>query len=465
MVNIDYSKYKQNIVKLVDSMRVTNRSTGQGTESDFSKNIMVSPGQAIQPSVQSALYHGSAIARNIVTKLPDTALSKGIKINTSDQDESNKLIMQMDQDDVVNKFRVAAGLARNFGGAAIVLNIDDGQLPEKELNPDKIQGIYGLDVYDCRYLKIEAYETNPESPMYGKPSLIKVLRETMFDQVEVITHTSRMIIFEGLETTIDEQKKRQGWQLCIYDLIKDILDSYNTAFYAVNQMLSSSNLGIYKVQDLHKLLASENSDLIMDRYSLMDKCKSVFRSIVIGEGESFEYKTMNLAGISDLLDKYTMQLSQAVNIPIIVLTGQSPSGLNATGQADLRLWYNYVDQYFESYLKKKFEDISAIYMRALGIQEPEKWSVTIPSVWAHTPEEIMNQKKAVIESDISLIDSGQFTAEEIVIFRSQEDGFDKDLELSEDGKKVRELSLKRIYEKAISSASNPAEPTPEEERT
>jgi len=274
-----------------------------------------------------------------------------------------------------------------------------------------------------------------------------------------------MIIFEGLETTIDEQKKRQGWQLCIYDLIKDILDSYNTAFYAVNQMLSSSNLGIYKVQDLHKLLASENSDLIMDRYSLMDKCKSVFRSIVIGEGESFEYKTMNLAGISDLLDKYTMQLSQAVNIPIIVLTGQSPSGLNATGQADLRLWYNYVDQYFESYLKKKFEDISAIYMRALGIQEPEKWSVTIPSVWAHTPEEIMNQKKAVIESDISLIDSGQFTAEEIVIFRSQEDGFDKDLELSEDGKKVRELSLKRIYEKAISSASNPAEPTPEEERT
>src|SRR5690606_10284706 len=143
-----------------------------------------------------------------------------------------------------------------------------------------------------------------------KPTLYNVLKETPFSYEMVPTHASRIVVFRGLDTTIDEQKKRQGWDLCVYDLINETLNQYNTVYYSAADMINRANQGIYKISDLEKLLASNSDEVILARYSLMDKLRSNFRALVIGEKEDFRYESIQVQGIADLLDKYTLQLSQ-----------------------------------------------------------------------------------------------------------------------------------------------------------
>lgn len=443
-------------VKVIDSMILSNSVTGQGSKTDPAKANMVLPGAAIPETVQTALYHGSSIARKIITLPPDSALAKGVKINTPDSELSDKLLMQFDADDIVNKVRKAGALARNYGGAAIVLNIDDGREPHEPVNLSNIKSINSSEVFDARNLMIREYETNVESPNYGQPIHIDVRKETLFSSEVVPTHTSRMIIFRGLDTTVDEQRKRQGWDICVYDLIYDTLNMYNTAFYASSDTLNKANQGIYKITDLHKLLSSDNDDVILARYTLMDKLRSSFRALVIGEGEEFRYESMNINGIADLLDKYTLKLAQDASIPVVILTGQSPAGLSATGESDLRMWNAKVEEYYNAQLKGKLEQIALFYMLNWGVDEPEKWSVEIPSVWNLTPSELTQQRTAVINSDGMQIDKGIYTPEEVAIFRSQENGYDKDIKLTEEGQETREFALSRVYQTAIGTASNPA---------
>src|SRR5690606_19227544 len=128
----------------------------------------------------------------------------GVKINTPDEELSDKLLMQFDQDDILNKVRIAGAWARNFGGSAIVFNIDDGRDPSEPVNLQNMK-ITSSQVFHAHQLQILEYESDESSPNYGQPTLIDVWKETQFSSERVPTHTSRMIIFRGLDTTIDEQ--------------------------------------------------------------------------------------------------------------------------------------------------------------------------------------------------------------------------------------------------------------------
>lgn len=449
-------------MRIADSLIIRNTLTGQGSQTDPTGTIRIAPGAPIPFATQSALFSGSAIARNIVTKLPEAALSKGFEVNIPDQELQTTLTMMLDQHDAVNKIRLASIYARAFGGAGIVINTDSDTDPALPISPGNIGNIKSLEVFHAHQLKIVQYNSDRTSESYGEPTIINVQRETLFDSEIVPTHTSRMILFPGLDTTIDERKKRQGWDLCVYDLLQEVLNQYNTVFFAASDALYRANQAVYKIKNLADILSGESEDMIMARYSIMDRLRSSFRAITIGEDEEYQIYSQQVQGIADLLDKYTLQLAQAANIPLVILTGQSPGGLSATGESDLRMWNSNVESYYEQYLKKKIEDLCAMYMLSWNVSEPEKWSVTIPSVWNLTPEEETQQRKTTVETDVQLINAGVYTPEEVALFRSLEGGWEKDIELTEEGRIARESALQKLYAGFNQSLPEPEE-TPTEE--
>jgi phage-related protein (TIGR01555 family) len=443
-----------------DSILIKSKLTGLGTHHDPSRSIRVTPGQPIQEQVATALYCGSGIARNIVTAYPDGALAKGLVINTDDKQLSAKLLMQFDQDDIVNKVKLAGQYARAYGGAIIYVNCDDGLDPSLPVSPTKIRNIRNITVYSANNIKIQTVESNPDSPRFGQPLVYELTMQTLHSSIRMTVHASRCVYFDGLDCPPDERIKRGGFGLSIFDILIDKIYSHESIYHSVSGIIHRNNQAVYKINDLDRVLSSDTDQLMQERYNLADKFRSNFNAIMLAGDESFEYHTANVAGLADLLDRYTLLLSQISRIPIVVLTGQSPAGLSSTGLSDFRLWISQLEQYYTQNIKQNVEKIAAYYFAAWGIDEPDVWSITTPSLWSLTPEEELSINNGIISSDAGLISSGQYTPEEVAIFRSQPSGHNKPITLTAEGEKVRKISLNHTYSQAMQLQTNPADTDP-----
>lgn len=456
MLNISKIAAEASASSKNDSMIVINNKTGVGTGADNSLYTQIIPGNQIPNQVQQALFHGSDLARKMVSKLSQDALKKGVYVKMDDAKLASKIKMKLDDLNSIEKFCNAGIFARNFGGSVIVLGIDDGRDSSVEVDYKNIKGIYSLDVIDRRWVYPAEYDQNPMSKTYGEPSVYEVYNISMQDIRPSFIHRSRLIVFNGLLTTDDEKLKRNSWDICLYDLILPILNDFNAAYSYTIAAMNKSTQGVFKIRNLNEQLTSMNDASIQKRWDIVDKFRSIYRSIVVdADSEEFEYVEANLTGFEPILQNYMIRLSAAADMPVTVLMGQSPAGMSATGESDLRLWNSNVSAYQQQVLKYKFEYLCKLIMLSEGIEAPEIWDIEFPSPYESTPSEITERRKAVSEIDSKAIASGIFTAQEVAIFRSQPGGYDMDMTLTNLGKLTREKQVTETYKKELTDPIQP----------
>jgi hypothetical protein len=56
-------------------------------------------------------------------------------------------------------------------------------------------------------------------------------------------------------------------------------------------------------------------------------------------GEAFDRKSVSFQDLPQLMQQLTLTVSAASQIPVTVLMGQAPAGLQATGEGDFRNWH------------------------------------------------------------------------------------------------------------------------------
>jgi hypothetical protein len=75
----------------------------------------------------------------------------------------------------------------------------------------------------------------------------------------------------------------------------------------------------------------------------LHQARSVLGAYLIdADGETFERKATPIEGLSDLLEQFALRLAAAIEVPVSLLMGQAPAGLNATGDTDVRWLYSRV---------------------------------------------------------------------------------------------------------------------------
>lgn len=450
-----------------DAMIQINKVTGLGLPNDPSRNNVIIDGQPTPDNVCAALFNGSDIARKICKKLPEDALVKGFQLNMEDIKVSENLIMTSDDRKVVQKVGEAASFARAFGGAAIIMGIDDGQTSEKPVNYNNVKSIYSMDVMDRRYLIPSEWDNDQMSPTFGEPLVYQVHSITGQSTNMSFIHRSRMVIFEGLMCTDDKRLERYGWWLSIFDLVLPAINDMNNAYSLSSQLMNKATQAVFKIKGLAEQISSLNNTSVQARWDIVDAFRSIYRAVVLdSDTEDFTYQEANLSGWSDLLQKQQERVAAAADMPLSILLGMQPGGLSTINESDLRLWYGQVTAYQNQYLKSKIEQIIKMFALAEGIELPEVWSVEFPSPYTPTPSEITARRTAIATIDNQYIVNGTFLPEEVALFRSQENGYDKDMVLNKHGESARAIELNTKYTSVIKSSevmqpSLPANEIPE----
>jgi phage-related protein (TIGR01555 family) len=416
-----------------------------------------------------ALYHEDPDARRIADAVPSHALRPGFKVRVGEEgggaETETKINGALDDLLVARRVREAWTWSRVHGGGALVLGLDDGQRPEEELSTERLRALRWVVSVTASELWPDTWETDPRSARFGEPVVYRLQRTGGGGGSDTSrVHHTRVIRFEGLITTRTRRNQLNGWGESLLQLIFERLQEWSGAHAATMDLLQQSSVGVYKMRDLMALLGSDPQGLLKARLEAMDLARSVARSVLLdADGESYERTEVGaLSGFPDLLDRFSLRLSAATGIPVAILLGRSPAGLNATGDADTRGWDDVVDADRRTVLLPALERVTKLLLLSSegptqGV-EPEGWSIVLPPLRTSTPTEEAGLRKTTADTDNVYLQAGVLTPEEVASSRFRPEGWSAETIVDLDAREEPSVT----GDPNDPSAVDPAAPPPED---
>ncbi|MEM3318761.1 MAG: DUF1073 domain-containing protein, partial [Thermoplasmatales archaeon] len=313
--------------------------------------------------------------------------------------------------------------SRLYGGAIIVMGVLDGRPLDQPVNLDNIYSVSWLQVFDRWQAQVlQSYVCNDlNDKNYGCPDFYQVNDYRTGATFQV--HHSRVLRMDWGVLPPRNWNLNQGWgDSCIMPIYQE-LKSYGSAFADTNAMMQDFVNGVLSIPGLSNSLASD-CDAGKQLYSRLDNVnltKSNYNLLVLDGQENFQKISTNVSGVADLLDRFMLSVSSVTGIPITLLFGRAPAGLSATGDSDIRNFYDMIKQNQETKLKPVLEKLILYLFLSKedffkGI-EPENWGIQFTPLWQNTEEQEANIKRITADTDCMYIDRGVLTPDEVAISR------------------------------------------------
>lgn len=241
---------------------------------------------------------------------------------------------------VKGKVLEARTKARLWGGAAIMLGTGDQNLAAPlDVEGIKKGGLKYLTVLTRRQLTAGEVERDPQSEFYGRPSKFQL---TSVGKAQVEIHPSRLVLFNGVaQADEDIASAHHGWGDSVLQSTLDAIKQADATAANIASLVFEAKIDIIRVPNFMANLADPAYRAkLIERYTLAATAKGINGTLMLDKEEEYETKTANFGTLPDVLDRFMQIASGAADIPMTRLFGQSPAGMNATGESDLRNYYD-----------------------------------------------------------------------------------------------------------------------------
>lgn len=128
---------------------------------------------------------------------------------------------------------------------------------------------------------------------------------------------------------------------------------------------------------------------------------------LLDKNDLFSSTAYSFAGLSDMLLQFGQQLAGATEIPLVRLFGQSPAGLSATGESDMRMYYDNINARQHAKLKSPWEVLlKVLWASELGKEAPEDMEFHFKPLWQMSATDKATNAKTMTETIVGAYDSG-----------------------------------------------------------
>lgn len=230
--------------------------------------------------------------------------------------------------------------ARLFGGAALYIDLGDDASQPLRLESVRKQGIRFLTVLTPRQLQPGEIETDPLSPLYGRPKDYSIVAGTTR---HTTVHPSRLVIFYGNELPDNDLTSGAAfaWGDSVLVSVLDAVKQADSTSANIASLIFEANVDVITMEGLMAYVGTPDGERkVTDRYRIAATGKSINRMLILDGKEKYERKSASFTTLPDLMDRFFQNVSGAADIPMTRLFGMSPGGLNASGESDLRNYYD-----------------------------------------------------------------------------------------------------------------------------
>lgn len=432
--------------------------TGLGTSRDKRVGMTFQPTSRItnQKELLEEMYHGDDIVSTFVDLPAQEATREWIDVMVQGENEGydveiGSLIMQ-ELEAIGARDAITAGLtwSRLYGGSVVLLGVDDGETATEPLNLDAVKSIDWLTVLDRFDVYVDSYYTDPTEPKYGLPKMYRIQSSAYSDSTPygTLIHESRTLRFDGTRTSIRRRQENAGWAESVLGRTSDVIRDFQAASQSIANLLQDFSQATFKIKGLAKALAADKDGLVIKRLQMLDIARSIVRAVPLDEDEEFERKGAGVQGMSDLYDRQMMRVSAATRIPVTLLFGRSPAGMNSTGESDIRLFYDHVAAMQEAVLRPRLEYLLTILLNSsdgpTGGVEPESWGFEFNPLFQENAKEKAEARLAVARSDDIYLGHGVLTSDEVALSRFGGDKYSAETSLDKDERAETEQEKARL---------------------
>jgi phage-related protein (TIGR01555 family) len=339
-----------------------------------------------------AAYRGSWIVGQMVDAVADDMTRAGIDITTNDDDEEIKDVQaSLSKLSIWKSLNSLEKWGRLYGGAIAVLQID-GQKLDTPLNIETVgKGQFkGLCVYDRWQLNPSLNEVIDSGIDMGLPKFYNIvttasnatLGGTEIGQIRV--HHSRVIRNIGIELPFFQALTEMFWGESVLERLWDRLIPFDQVTMSAANLIERANNRTIGIEGLREIIAAGGKAQagLEAMLEMVRQFQTNEGLTIIDKNDSWATTNYTFAGLADLIMQYGQQLSGASQIPLVRLFGQSPAGLSATGESDIRLYYDSINARQEAKFRHGVELILKVIWRSkFGKDAPTDLEFTFTSLW------------------------------------------------------------------------------------
>lgn len=359
-----------------------------------------------------AAYRSSWICGLAVDTVADDMTRAGVEFQSDDlkPQDAEKMHRALDRMCIWDKLSDTVKWSRLYGGAIAVMLID-GQKPNTPLNmatirPGQFKGLMVLD----RWQIMPSLEdpVTDYGPDLGQPKFYNVFSNAPALRGERI-HYTRVIRLDGLTLPYQQKIAENGWGQSVLERLWDRITAFDSTTDGAAQLVYKAHLRTYKVKGLRAIIATGGKlmDGLVAQMNMVRQFQSNEGLTLMDSEDEFEATSYTFAGLDNILLQFGQQIAGATQIPLVRLFGQSPAGLNSTGDSDLRTYYDGINKQQNSTLRSPLSRLFAVLSRSeLGAELPEGFGFEFVSLWQMTDEQKANVTKTRTEAVVSAEGAG-----------------------------------------------------------
>ena len=347
----------------------------------LSSGTFLRSGLTSDPELLTAMYRESWLAMRIIDTPSEDMTRAWYRLSCSADGKDIHALRRLEaRHSVKQELTNALRWARLYGGSLALMVIRgeedrlDRPLDMDLLLPGCFQGLLVLD----RAQGIQpsyALVSDIDDPDFGLPESYTVQLDAEHCR-SVTLHHSRVLRFVGRELPRGETVRENYWGASEMEHIQDELLKRSAVSANIAQLIFQANITTLKMSDFGDVLGAgtdEQRRSVEYAMGVENRLRTSFGIQLLSRDDSLENHPYSFAGLSDIYEQFMMDMAGAAEIPATKLFGRSPQGMNATGESDLRNYYDMIASLQERQLRPALERLLP---------------VMAVSCWGYVPEDL-----------------------------------------------------------------------------
>lgn len=361
--------------------------------------------------------------RKMVSTIAEEMVRKWVELkSTGDDDKTDKiavLIEAMDKHKLRDRFRAAMEQDGFFGRGQIYIEVKTPSGTVAGDDPAELETPLFLDPAKIKpgslvaFRNVEPFWTYPGVYNSSEPLKADFYKPSQWFVMGKTVHASRLMMFVSREVPDMLKPAYSFGGLSLTQVAEPYVNNWLRTRNSVGDLVHSFSLSILKTNMAATLSGSVDTSLFA-RADLFNQTRDN-RGLMMVDKDMEEVEQINtpLSGLHELQAQAQEHMASISNIPLVKLTGITPSGLNASSDGEIRVFYDFIASQQQAVFRDNLDRaLKILQLDAFGEIDDE---ITFEFVPLHqlNETELAALRKSDADTDAVYVQNGIVDAEEV----------------------------------------------------
>lgn len=317
------------------------------------------------------------------------------------------------------KFRQAALQDGLFGRSQIYIDVKTPSGTQAWADANELQSILvkspakitkgslvGFKVIDPVWTTPYLYNSdNPMRPDFYKPTSWFVLGRQV--------HSSRLLNIVSREVPDLLKPSYNFGGMSLTQLTIPYVENWLKTRQAVANLIDGFSIGVFST-NMSSVLSDGLGDDVYSRVDMLNRTRTNRGAWAIDkESEDFRFENVPLSGLDALQNQSLEQLCVVPGLPLVKYAGITPSGLNASAEGEIRVFYDEMLSVQEAVFRDPLQQcLEVIQLSEFGEIDPDITFSFVP-LWQLSQKELAEVRKLDADTDAVLVELGSVSPQEV----------------------------------------------------